>query len=179
MNMGAWYSGIRNNMHMDMADQTCQSYHMLPCHASCLVEDRFSICEEYIDQAEIPQWALITTLLQRPVESISSLEDLLSYVQYDLQFATLRSTLQIICTKNPNFFACVWPNMVAAALSLPRLFPDGMLQTLQQRIESSVSLSREQIASLLVHVSLLPTTTKVEQILGQFWYMVQFRLSSN
>ena len=97
---------------------------------------------------------IITTLLQRPVESISSLEDLLSYVQYDLQFTTLRSTLQRICGKNPDFFACMWPNMVAAALSLPRLFPDGRLQALQQQVDSSVSLSREQIASLLVHMFL-------------------------
>ena len=139
-----------------MADQRCPTYHLLPCHASCLVEDRFSVCDEYIDQVEVPQWALINTLLQRPVESISSLEDLLSYIQYDLQFTTLRSTLQSICGKNPNFFACVWPNMVAAALSLPRLFPDGRLQALQQRIDSSIciSLSREQIASLLVHMFL-------------------------
>ena len=138
-----------------MADQTCQSY-MLPCHASCLVEDRFSVCEEYVDRAEIPQWALITTLLnlQRPVDSISSLEDLLSCIQYDLQFTTLRSTLQGICAKNPNFFDHVWPNMVAAALSLPRLFPDGELRALQQQIDASISLSREQIASLLVHMFL-------------------------
>lgn len=133
-----------------MADQD----YLLPCHASCLVEDRLSVCEEYIDRAEIPQWALVTTLLQRPVESISSLEDLLSYFQYDLQFTTLRSTLQSVCAKNPNFFACTWPNMVAAALSLPRLFPDGKLRALKQRVVASVLLSREQIASLLVHMFL-------------------------
>ena len=136
-----------------MADHTCQNY-VLPCHPSSLVEDRFSICEEYIDQPEIPQWALITTLLQRSVESISSLEDLLSYIQYDLQFTILRSTLQCICAKETNFFIRVWPNMVAAALSLPQLFPNSILQTVQQQEDTSVSLSREQIASLLVHMFL-------------------------
>ena len=164
---GAWCSG--HYACCTMADQN----YVLPCHPSCLVEDRFSVCEEYIDQAEIPQWALITTLLQRPVESISSLEDLLSYIQYDLQFTTLRSTLQSICAKYPNFFAHVWPNMVAAALSLSQLFPDGILQTLQQRVDTSVSLSREQIAALLVHMFLCslrpPTWSKFWASFG-IWY---------
>ena len=130
-----------------MADQG----YVLPCHPSCMVEDRFSVCEEYVDQFEVPQWALIRTLLQKPVESTTALEDVLSNIQYDLQFSTLRSTLLF---NYPKFFTCVWPNMVTAALCLPKLFPDGVLRTLQQREDFSVSFSREQIASLLVHMFL-------------------------
>ena len=138
-----------------------------------MVEDRFTICEEYIDQPEIPQWVLVTTLLRRPVESIVPLEDLLSYIQYDLQFTTLRSALQCICAKEPSFFARVWPNMVTSALSLPRLFPDGLLQTLQQGVDTSVSLTREQIASLLVHMflcSLQPPTWNKFWVNFGIWY---------
>ena len=145
-----------------MASQT----YVLPCHFSCKVEDRFSVCEEYADQLEIPQWTLIRTLLQRPVIDVTSLEELLSIIQYDLQFSTLRSTLQSFSGRGHEFFASVWPRMVISALNLPQLFPDGLLQALPQLATSSVCLSREQIASLLVHMFLCSMRPPVW---SQFW----------
>ena len=146
---------------------------VLPCHPSCMTEDKLSVCEEYLDQSEIPQWALIRTLLHRPVQDVASLEDLLSNMLCDLQFSTLRSTLQYVCRKQPNFLTCVWPRMVTAALNLPTLFPDGLLMTLQPQVMCSVSLSREQIASLLVHMflcSLQPPAWSKFWVSFGIWY---------
>ena len=162
------------NQHQQLVFNTMASESVvLPCHPSCMAEDRFSVCEEYTDQFEIPRWALIRTLLCRPVQDAASLEDLLSNMQYDLQFCTLRSTLQYIYGKQPNLFTCVWPRMVTAALNLPALFPDGLLSILQPQVTCSVFLSREQIASLLVHMFLcsiqLPAWSKFWASFG-IWY---------
>ncbi len=128
------------------------SEYLLPSHPDCMVEDRFTICEEYADCPEVPKWALIRTLLQQSVQDVAALMDIISSLQYDLEFDTLSSILQL--PKFQNFFTQTFPAMTKVALRMSELFSSSTLELLQPGTECSISLTKEQIACLLVHMFL-------------------------
>ena len=135
-----------------------ESYYayILPSHPSLVTEDPLSICESY-ESDTVPLWLLITKLLQQQVTNVDELTDIISSLNHNAKFGTLRLVLQSIDFQ--HFIATSWPAMCRAALSMPELFPSGELNTLQPGVESSVLLSRKQIACLLVHMFLCTLRT--------------------
>ena len=129
---------------------------LLPCHPSLSVEDPLSVCEEDMDSAKVPKWKLVSTLLSHsspPWASVGVLEDVISTLQPGLsEFAMLRAALSAGGKTEEEFLCHTLPPMVTLALRMPQLFPTGEIPVLCPGVQGSVSLSREQLACLLVHM---------------------------
>ena len=128
--------------------------YQLPSHHDSYTEDRFSVCEQYSDQPQVPHWLFIETLLLKPMEQLEDLLDIISNCQYDLEFPTLKS---VFPTDNPKK---IISSIIKAALRMPELFPTGFLEihiiSMKRKL---ISLTREQIACLLAHMFLCTLKT--------------------
>ena len=117
-----------------------------------MVEDPLSICEEY-ESPVVSKWRLVTTLLlQKPITTFEILSDVISSLQPDCGFESLRAVLQSSVVGQETFFTSTLPSMLKTALRMPELFPTGELQVLSPGEEASLLLTREQTACLLVHM---------------------------
>ena len=138
-------------------DERWYSSYPLPSNPACTTEDPLSICEEYNEQLEVPKWALIRALLERDVESIEALFDIMSSLQHNLEFATLRSVMEDKGFMDlSEFFKKTYPSMVQLALRMPELFPSGELDVLKpgESPHCTLTFTREQVGCLLVHMFL-------------------------
>ena len=117
-----------------------------------MVEDPLSICEQY-ESPLVCKWRLVTTLLLRKaITTAEILADVISSLQPDCEFESLRAALQISKVGHEIFFATTLPAMLKVALRMPELFLTGELRVLSPGEDSSLSLTREQAACLLTHM---------------------------
>ena len=146
----------------------------LPSHPDSLVEDRLSLCEDYSDQLEVPQWLFIERLLQLPVRNVEDLLEIISHHRYDLDAHTLQSVFKLPAVDDHEFFSHTFPAMAKVALRMPVLFPSGALEVLTPAgVTHSVTLTREQIACLLVHMflcTLQPPSWNKHWCTFQIWF---------
>ena len=130
--------------------------YQLPSHSNSFVEDRFSVCEQYSDRPQVPHWVFIETLLQKkPLRRLEDLLDVIGHNEHDLEFSTLKSVLQ------DKFSLRTFPVMIKAALRMPELFSNGVLEILTPGTTKTISLTREQIACLLAHMFLCTLKTPI------------------
>ena len=145
----------------------------LPSHSDSLVEDRLSLCEDYSDQLEVHHWLFIETLLKLPVRSVGDLVEIISHHRYDLDSHTLQSVFKLPAVDDHDFFSRTFPAMAKVALRMPELFPSGTLEILTPGVTHSVTLTREQIACLLVHMflcTLKPPSWNKHWCTFQIWF---------
>ena len=150
----------------------------LPSHPDRTVPDPLSICEDDWELAEVPKWKFVSTLLSRhrpqPLKNWEQLVDILSTLQPCLNScATLRLVLASGERSIDRFLKRTLPKMVSLALRMPDLFASGEIPVLREGIEAKVSLSREQIACLLVHMflcSIQPAKWNKFHVNFHVWY---------
>jgi len=132
--------------------------YLLPCSASFLCIDRFSVLDDpgELENADgrVPFWPVFTALLRSPVKSPRQLVELLDTIA-----VTLRGTsesagdyqllLSVIRDSRPDFFDTEWPFIVELALELPSLFPGGSLRVLGAT--PTLDLTKRQTACLVAH----------------------------
>ena len=143
-----------------------ESHYILPSSPSILCEDRFSILDS--DELHVPLWPLLTTLLQTSeISSASSVIDLLETIAIsrsgtaNTDYGTLKQHL-IDHGDKSNSYQTTWPQIRALALELPILFPDHRIPILT-RENPSLTLSRRQVACLVVHQFLCTLTAPTWQ----------------
>jgi poly(ADP-ribose) glycohydrolase len=150
-----------------MPPWTSNAYH-LPSHPSQTCIDRFSIIDS--DEPYVSTWSVLTALLARPLDTHQDLFDLLDTIlltlgcprgpEYDSLERALDEYSEISTTVHSSgpdtertTFLDAWPRLRDLALALPSLFADGTLPILS-RNAASATLSRRQVACLLVHMFL-------------------------
>lgn len=136
--------------------------YLLPSFPGRRCVDRFSIVES--SEFMVEEWAVISTLLRRSVKNTTGLVDLLETISLTLHdgqeasdYATLLSFLNTSVLSvagdedlQGDFFARIWPSLVAIALEMPNLFPSGSLPSLSHSTPT-VYLTKQQIVCLVVH----------------------------
>jgi poly(ADP-ribose) glycohydrolase len=150
-----------------MPPWTSNAYH-LPSHPSQTCIDRFSIIDS--EEPYVPTWSVLTVLLARPLDTHQDLFDLLDTISltlscprcpdYDSLERVLDGYSEIFNAVHVSYhytehttFLDAWPRLSDLALALPSLFVEGTLPILS-RNAISATLSRRQVACLLVHMFL-------------------------
>lgn len=127
----------------------------LPCSPAVLCEDRFDLLGS--NEFQVPFWRVFEAALAQKLSSYSDLIDLLETIYMTLHghnnsdYVFLREFLQEDWqTAESSFFKDTWPALAKSALDMPNLFPSMSISALSNK-NPTVSLSRQQIACLVVH----------------------------
>ncbi|CAF1185257.1 unnamed protein product [Didymodactylos carnosus] len=131
----------------------------LPSHPSLIIEDRLSLCGN--EEDSVLKWKFITHLLttrHQSNQTPASIVELISCFCPNLSCLST-TVLYEVLNENLQFCSYYWPNLVNLALKLPTLFPTHTIRSLDftDNDEEEIklySLTREQIACLLVHMFL-------------------------
>ena len=153
--------------------QSSSFHFVLPCHLDETIEDPLSICGDY-ESLIVPKWLFIETLLNRRIDDIDSLLEVIDCLQPDIELECLRVCLEdFVCYTEEIFFSQTVPAMIKLALRMPELFPTGKLLILRTGVECQVAFTREQVACLLVHMflcSLQPSSENTFWVNFSIWY---------
>ena len=153
--------------------QSSSFHFVLPCHLDETIEDPLSICGDY-ESLIVPKWLFIETLLNRRIDDIDSLLEVIDCLQPDIELECLRVCLEdFVCYTEETFFSQTVPAMIKLALRMPELFPTGKLLILRTGVECQVAFTREQVACLLVHMflcSLQPSSENTFWVNFSIWY---------
>ncbi|CAK4679794.1 unnamed protein product [Aphanomyces euteiches] len=124
---------------IDYEDGDWQTYVHLPCSPRSMLTDG------------VPRWPYIFALLQQPIPDTDALERVIHRITgRTVPLVCLREALK---SQPATFFTEVLPNLTRLALMLPSLFAKPVPLLLQQS-NSSVTLTKRQVAALLVHAFL-------------------------
>ncbi|KAK4197346.1 hypothetical protein QBC40DRAFT_285726 [Triangularia verruculosa] len=138
------------------------NFYLLPSSPEYKCDDRFSLHptgDEVEDESgQVPFWPVLETILFQPMNSSTELIDILDTISvtlrgtskpaddYELLLDGISSTLGTLNI----FIQKIWPRLIAIALEMPVLFPDGRLAVLREQ-NSHLRFSRRQVACLVVH----------------------------